>query len=176
MADRRALFLDRDGTINEDGRYVYRPEDFRWVPGIVDLCRAAAEAGYGLVVITNQSGIARGYYTEEDYERFTRHMKNLFAAEGIALLDVLHCPLLESGDRKPAPGLFLKARGRWGIDMAASLSLGDSERDVEAALAAGVGRNYLLSRDAAASRADAILSDPRALIPLLARAESHSQF
>lgn len=164
---RRALFLDRDGTINVDKRYVHRPEDFEWVPGIIELCRAATRAGYSLLVITNQSGIERGYFTEEDYEAITAYMRRGFATHGIALLDVLHCPWLRHPDRKPEPGMFLKARDRWRIDMRQSLSLGDKERDVQAARRAGVGRNYLLGRGVHSDLADAVLASPRELIPFL---------
>lgn len=168
----KALFLDRDGTINEEVHYLHRPEDFRFVPGIAELCRAAQKAGYIIVVVTNQSGIARGYYTEEDYQRLTAHMRRLFAAQGVELAEVLHCPHLDAAhpDRKPNPGLFLLARDRRGVDMAASLSLGDKERDVLAARRAGVGRNYLLCTDAASAsltQADAIVRSPLDLIALL---------
>lgn len=165
---KKALFLDRDGTINVDRHYVHREEDFEWVPGIVELCRAAQESGYALIVITNQSGIERGYFTEETYARFTDFLKKSFREKGVTLTDVLHCPYLVHPDRKPAPGLFLKARDKWGIDMEASLSLGDKPRDVQAGLHAGVGRNYLL--DAAATDcpgAAGIVATPEELIPLL---------
>lgn len=164
----RALFLDRDGTINVDYHYVHREEDFEWVPGIVELCRAAQEAGYALIVITNQSGIERGYFTEEVYAGFTEYIKRRFEEEGVRLTDVLHCPYLEHPDRKPAPGLFLKAQEKWGVDMAASLSLGDKPRDVQAGVNAGVGRNFLL--DAAATDcpgAAGIVARPQDLIAFL---------
>lgn len=168
MAERRALFLDRDGTVNIDRHYVHRIEDFEWVPGIVDLCRAAQEKGFSIIIITNQSGIERGYFTEADYERLTAHMRAAFAAEGVELLDVLHCPYLEHPDRKPNPGLFLKAEAKWGINMAASVSLGDKPRDVAAGVAAGVGRNYLLDTAAASCEGAAgIVAAPAALIPFL---------
>lgn len=168
-AERRVLFLDRDGTINIDKAYLYRPQDFEWVPGILELCRAALQKGYDLVVVTNQSGIARGYYTEADYEHITAYMKEQLAAEGITLLDVLHCPLLEGPDRKPNPGLFLKARDRWGIDMAGSLSLGDKPRDAEAGERAGVGRNYVLTADRPEQHTahGGCIPTPQALIPYL---------
>ena len=167
MPERRVLFLDRDGTINIDKCYVYRAEDFEWVPGIVELCRAVVAAGYDIVIITNQSGIERGYYTEADYAVFTHFLRGQFAEQGIPVLDVLHCPYLNHPDRKPAPGLFLRARDRWEINMAASLSLGDKPRDVEAGCNAGVGHNYLLSAGGECAAASAVLSDPRELIPLL---------
>lgn len=165
---KKALFLDRDGTINVDRHYVHREEDFEWVPGIVELCRAAQEAGYALIVITNQSGIERGYFTEETYARFTDYIKRRFEAEGVTLTDVLHCPYLNHPDRKPEPGLFLKARDKWDIDMEHSLSLGDKPRDVQAGVSAGVGRNFLL--DAAATDcpgAAGIVARPEDLIAFL---------
>lgn len=165
----RALFLDRDGTINVDGGYVYRKEEFELIPGVLDLAREAARRGYLLIVCTNQSGIARGYYTEEDYRQLTAHMKALFEAEGCPLTAVYHCPLLESSFRKPAPGMFLQAIREHNIDPDASLSLGDKERDVLAAHAAGVRRNYLLSDTPLppSSMATAAVASPRELLTLL---------
>ncbi len=165
----RALFLDRDGTINVDAGYVCRKEEFELIPGVLDLAREAARRGYLLIVCTNQSGIARGYYTEEDYRQLTAHMEALFEAEGCPLTAVYHCPLLEGSFRKPAPGMFLQAIREHDIDPNASLSLGDKERDVLAARAAGVSRNYLLS-DAPllpSSLATAAVASPRELLTLL---------
>ena len=141
----KALFLDRDGVINVDRGYVHKIEDFRLADGIVSLCVCALALRYEIIVVTNQSGVARGYYTEEDFKKLNDYMLDLFAGYEAAITDVFHCPLLESEDRKPEPGMFLKAKRKHNIDMGASVSLGDSERDIEAALRAGVGRNYLLS-------------------------------
>ena len=143
----KALFLDRDGTINTDHGYVHRVEDFEFISGIFDLCARAQELGYLLIIITNQSGIARGYYTEADYERLTAHMLREFAARGIRITAVLHCPELESENRKPNPGLFLQAQRKYGLDMAASISLGDKPRDVEAGMRAGCGKNFLFQHN-----------------------------
>lgn len=167
MSKRRALFLDRDGTINVDKHYVYRTEDFEWIPGIVECCRAAVERGYDIVIITNQSGIERGYFTEADYAVFTMYLRERFAQVGIPVLDILHCPWLEHPERKPAPGLFLKAAERWDIDMAASVSLGDKPRDVQAGVAAGVGRNFLLSAEALEPLATAVISSPLEMVDVL---------
>lgn len=167
MENRRVLFLDRDGTINVDKHYVYRPADFEWVPGIVECCRAAVSAGYDIIIITNQSGIERGYFSEADYAEFTMFLRNQFAEEGVPILDVLHCPWLEHPDRKPNPGLFQKAAQRWQVDMAASLSLGDKARDVQAGVAAGVGRNFLLSSELTTPLATAVLKTPQELISFL---------
>lgn len=140
---RKVLFLDRDGTINIDYGYVFEREKFVFTDGVFDFCRKARDEGYEIVVITNQSGIARGYYGEEDFAALTEWMKAQFVKNGVEILDVLHCPLLEGPDRKPEPGLFLKARVTYDIDMAASISIGDKERDVVAGERAGVGTNVL---------------------------------
>ncbi len=139
----KALFLDRDGTINADHGYVCRREDFCFIPGIFDLCTRAQELGYLIIVITNQSGIERGYYTEADYETVTKYMVNEFSARGIRIADVFHCPFLSGPMRKPAPGMFLAARDKHQLDMAACVSVGDKQRDIEAATAAGCIRNFL---------------------------------
>ncbi len=164
---RKVLFLDRDGTLNIERNYLYRTEDFELMPGICEVMREARHCGFDIVVITNQSGIARGYYTEQDYERLEAHMKAVLLQEGITLLDVLHCPLLEGPDRKPEPGMFLRACQRWNIDMERSMSLGDKERDVEAALRAGVRCNVLLSTEGAPTRATHVIADTREMLPLI---------
>ena len=140
----KALFLDRDGTINVDYGYVHEIAKFDFLPEIFDICRAAVKRGYAIFVITNQSGIARGMFTEREYRAVTRYMKREFLKRGIRIAAVYHCPELSGPNRKPAPGLFLKAQRRYGIDMARSVSVGDKPRDVEAGQAAGVGQNFLL--------------------------------
>lgn len=142
-----ALFLDRDGTINVDHGYVYRREDFEFIGGIFELCALAQELGYLIIVITNQSGIARGYYSEQAYEEITRHMVREFAERGVSIAAVIHCPEMAGENRKPNPGMFMQAQQRFQLDMAASFSLGDKERDLEAARRAGVERNFLFRGD-----------------------------
>ncbi len=139
----KALFLDRDGTINVDHGYVHSPEQFEFIDGIFDFCRKAQACGYLIIIITNQSGIARGYYAESDYQKLTQWMVGEFEKQGVCITDVLHSPDLSGPDRKPEPGLFLKAQKKWNINMSASLSLGDKPRDVEAGERAGVGTNIL---------------------------------
>ena len=139
----KALFLDRDGTINIDYGYVFKPIDFTFIDGVFDFCRKAQESGYLIIVITNQSGIARGYYTIDEYEKCNRYMIEEFKKAGIDITDVFYCPELTGPDRKPGCGLFLKARDKYGINMAESVSVGDKERDILAAQKAGVGRNFL---------------------------------
>jgi D-glycero-D-manno-heptose 1,7-bisphosphate phosphatase len=149
---RRALFLDRDGVINIDHGYVSRVEDFRFVPGILDFILQAQRKGYLPIVVTNQSGIGRGYYTREDFERLTEHMLQKMQEHGIAIdrSRVFHCPHApEVGCecRKPMPGMFLEAKERFGIDMGNSLMIGDKPSDIEAANAAGVGRAVLVEKN-----------------------------
>ena len=142
----KAFFLDRDGTINVEKDYLYKTEDFKFIDSTVELCRMAQEKGYLLIVITNQSGVARGYYTEEDMNKCNQYMVDEFAKKGIKITDVFCCPYLDSihPDRKPNAGMFLKAQKKYNIDMEASISLGDKQRDCEAANKAGVKKAFLM--------------------------------
>lgn len=149
LGGRRALFLDRDGVINVEKNYVHRIEDFEFIPGIFELCACARDLGFVLVVVTNQAGIARGFYSEADFERLTKWMLGEFRERGIEIARVYHCPYhptagigdyrQESFDRKPQPGMFLKARDELGLDLAGSVLVGDKDSDIEAGRAAGVG-------------------------------------
>ena len=141
----KALFLDRDGTINVDYGYVYQQENFELIDGIVELCKIAQEKGYIIIVITNQSGIARGYYTEDDFKKINSFMLNLFAQNGVKITDVYHCPDLSGPRRKPECGMFLEAKVQYNIDMESSVSVGDQERDIMAGVKAGVGKNLLFN-------------------------------
>src|SRR5579871_4411502 len=130
MHDRPAAFLDRDGVINEELNYVHRVEDFHFLPGVLAACQKFVAAGYLLVVVTNQAGIARGYYDTAAFERLTEWMKARFAEAGAPLAGVYHCPHHPEGRiealriacdcRKPAPGLILQAQRELGIDLARS--------------------------------------------------------
>lgn len=155
MADlTRALFLDRDGVINLDIGYLHRAEDCVFVPGIFELVRAARQAAYDVFVVTNQAGIARGYYNEQTFAEFTAWMLGNFAAEGAPITQVYHCPHHPTAGigeykrlcecRKPAPGMLLQAAQEHGVDLAASIMVGDSITDMQAARVAGIGRCYLL--------------------------------
>lgn len=149
-----ALFLDRDGVINIDHGYVSRREDFAFLDGVFALARRAAGRGYRIAVITNQSGIGRGYYGEEDFAVLSRWMAGRFAAHGADLAGVFHCPFLpgaplpaydrDSFWRKPNPGMILEAQRRLGLDLARSVFVGDQPGDMAAARAAGVGIRALV--------------------------------
>jgi D-glycero-D-manno-heptose 1,7-bisphosphate phosphatase len=131
----RAAFLDRDGTIIEEKHYIANPEDVVLVPGAAAGLRAFREAGFLLVIVTNQSGIARGLYHEADFEAVQRRLEEVLAAEGVAFDAVYHCPhhpdFTGACDcRKPGPGMYEQARRNLGIDLAHSVYVGDKLNDV----------------------------------------------
>ncbi len=147
-----ALFLDRDGVVNIEKNYLHRQEDFEFIDGVFDLCRFYQDKEYLIVVVTNQSGIARGYYTEMDFANLTFWMIDAFAEQGITIAQVYHCPHHPdiSGEcecRKPHPGMLFKAASELNIDLEKSVLVGDSERDIEAAHRAGLKETYLFSQE-----------------------------
>ncbi len=175
-----ALFLDRDGIVNLDHGYVHRVEDFAFVDGILDLCRRFHVAGFKLVIVTNQSGIARGYYSEDQYQALSAWMRERFEQVGAPLAGVYHCPHhpgvpgplgIACGCRKPAPGLILRAVAELDLDLAASALVGDKARDIESARRAGIGTAWLVSRDPgeiAAAGADRVFVSVRELAEAVA--------
>lgn len=154
-----ALILDRDGVINVDHGYVWRIEDFDFLPGIFDLARAAYELGWTIIVVTNQAGIGRGLYTEADFLRLTAWMQSVFLREGAPIRQVYFCPThpehgvgryrVESLDRKPGPGMILRAALDHGLDLPTSVLVGDRHTDIAAGRSAGVGLNVLIDPQAA---------------------------
>ncbi|MCY4043658.1 MAG: D-glycero-beta-D-manno-heptose 1,7-bisphosphate 7-phosphatase [Cellvibrionales bacterium] len=139
----RALFLDRDGIINVDKHYLYKPEEVEFIPGIFELCQLFQDNGFIIIVVTNQSGIARGYYTEEDFQRLTQWITNAFTTHHIHLSATYHCPHHPSitGEcecRKPKIGMLKQAIKRFNIDPKQSLMIGDKLSDIEAASNAGL--------------------------------------
>ena len=146
-ADRKAFFFDRDGVINIDHGYVSKIEDFTFTDGIFPVLRALKDKGYDLIVVTNQSGIGRGYYAETDFEQLTEWMLSQLDSEGIHIAAVYHCPHSPEADcscRKPAPGMILQAIHEHGIDPALSWMVGDKPSDMQAAAAAGIYNRVLL--------------------------------
>ncbi|MBM3919268.1 MAG: HAD family hydrolase [Sphingomonadales bacterium] len=150
----KALFLDRDGIINRDDGYVHRVQDLVWMPGIFELCRAARVAGYRLIVVTNQSGIGRGLFSESDYQRVQAFIHQHFLDENAPISHTYYCgdapqldaegQTVDSLRRKPNPGMILEALSDYEIAPSASIMLGDSERDMAAARAAGIATRLLL--------------------------------
>lgn len=135
----KALFLDRDGIINEDSGYVHTPDQIVFCNGIFDLCRTAQERGYLLVVVTNQAGVAKGYFSEAVVEELHCWMDKQFAAQGVTIRKFYYCPFhsnatveayrKDSDCRKPRPGMLLQAAEAFAIDFSRSLMVGDKLSD-----------------------------------------------
>ncbi|MCO4320526.1 D-glycero-beta-D-manno-heptose 1,7-bisphosphate 7-phosphatase [Aliidiomarina quisquiliarum] len=150
----KAVFLDRDGVINIDHGYIYQPELFNFIDGVFDACRHFQSLGYLLVVVTNQSGIGRGYYTEEQFAVLTSWMRQQFAEQGIKISGVYYCPHhaekgkppynIQCNCRKPEPGMLHQAIDDYNIDPSQSIMLGDKKSDMQAAAAAGIQRKVLV--------------------------------
>ena len=151
----RALFLDRDGVVNEEVGYLHRADEVRFVDGIFSLCRTAAELGYRLIVVTNQAGIARGYYSEADFDALMEFMRGELSAEGVELDAVYYCPFhpehgvgkykQEHEDRKPGTGMLRRGARELGVELRESILVGDRCSDVGAANAAGLKQAFLIS-------------------------------
>jgi D-glycero-D-manno-heptose 1,7-bisphosphate phosphatase len=165
----KAVFLDRDGVIVVDHGYVHRVADFEFVPGTVPALQRLQAAGWRLVVVTNQSGIARGLYSLADYERVTDHLRSRLATAGVQLDAVHCCPhlpdaavaayRLDCDCRKPAPGMLLRAARELALDLGASVIVGDRLSDVQAGRAAGLGRCLLVRSGHAVAAGEAALAD-----------------
>ncbi len=153
--ERRALFLDRDGVINVDRGYVHQICDFEFIEGIFDLAREAFLQNYRLVVITNQAGIGRGFYTEAQFQSLSDWMCNCFLIEGAPIDKVYFSPYhptealghykQDHPSRKPNPGMFLQAQRELGLDLKQSVMIGDKLSDIQASSTAGIGTNLLLT-------------------------------
>ena len=150
---RKAVFLDRDGTINVDKDYLYKIEEFEYLPGVKDALKRFQAAGYELIIITNQSGIGRGYYTEEDFKKLCDFMTEDLKKDGIEISDIYYCPHLPEAAaieyradcdcRKPKPGMILAAANKYNLDLENSYMVGDSFTDVQCGRAAGVKTVFL---------------------------------
>lgn len=126
----KALFLDRDGIINVDRAYVYRYSDIVWVDGIIDLIKFANNHGFLVIVLTNQSGVAQGMYKEEDVVKLHTQMNQYIQSQGAHIDDWFYCTEYDSVDRKPRPGMMIKARDKHNIDLFKSFMVGDKATDI----------------------------------------------
>jgi D-glycero-D-manno-heptose 1,7-bisphosphate phosphatase len=158
----KALFLDRDGTINVEKHYVYKLQDFEFRDGIFELVQDFCSRGYLVFVITNQAGIARGFYTEDDFNLLNNWMVDQFKQKGIEITKVYFCPHHPdiTGDcacRKPNPGMLMTAKSEYNLDLASSILIGDKESDIQAGLNAHVGTNYLIKESGRITLKDVIV-------------------
>jgi D-glycero-D-manno-heptose 1,7-bisphosphate phosphatase len=151
---KRAIFLDRDGVINVDNGYVSVVDDFEFIDGVIESLQTLKEKGYLIVVITNQSGIARGYFTEEQFHTLTEWMDWSLADRGVDLDGIYYCPhhaehgigkyKVDCECRKPKAGMINDAIDELGIDVTQSMLVGDKVSDIQAGINAGISENYLV--------------------------------
>ena len=157
MTKSKALFLDRDGVINLDNAYVHKKDDFIFLDGIFELTTKAKAKNYLVIIVTNQAGIGRGYYSEEDFLNLMKWVKNKFAENDVLIDDIYFCPYhpdygkgiykKDSYMRKPNPGMIYEAAEKHNINLKKSIMIGDNISDVEAGYNAGVGLNILLKNN-----------------------------
>ncbi|MCF6340260.1 MAG: D-glycero-beta-D-manno-heptose 1,7-bisphosphate 7-phosphatase [Sulfurimonas sp.] len=146
----KALFLDRDGVINKDINYLFKIKDFIFIDGIFELCKHYQNLGYIIIIVTNQSGIDRGYYSKSDFDILTKWMIEEFKRNDIEIKKVYFCPhhpdiYGECNCRKPKPGMIFQAQKEFDIDLKNSIIVGDKEKDIEAGINAGLKEWYLFN-------------------------------
>lgn len=143
----KSIFLDRDGVINKEVNYLSSIKNFEFIDGVFDACKNFQSLGYSIIIITNQSGIGRGYFTDDEYHKITDWMISEFTRNQIKILDVIYCPHSpEYGCycRKPKPGMFLLCKDKYNINMQKSWSFGDKETDIEASFESGITNTILV--------------------------------
>ncbi len=143
----KAIFMDRDGVVNVDHGYVCMPREFEFIAGAVEGMRELSRRGYALVIVTNQSGIGRGLFSESDFLSLNRWMTGRLEDAGVSIDEVRYCPHLPDAGcscRKPEPGMILEAGRKLAIDLEVSCMVGDKDADMQAACAAGIPVRILL--------------------------------
>lgn len=150
----KAVFLDRDGVINKEINYLYKAEDFEFIEGVFPALKPFQDQGYLLIIITNQSGIARGYYSEADFLNLNQWMLKQFEAQGVNIARVYYSPYhpeygigkykKDTTCRKPNPGMILQAKEEFNIELGESILIGDKETDIETGINAGIKINILV--------------------------------
>ena len=143
----KSIFLDRDGVINRDIDYLHKIEEFEFLDGVFEACKHFLRLNFKIIIITNQSGIGRGYFSETEYMKITRWMIDEFNKNDVEILEIFHCPHTPESKcncRKPKPGMLIEAKNKHNIKMAESWMIGDSERDITAASLAGITNTILV--------------------------------
>ena len=143
----KTVFLDRDGVINKEVGYLHKIQDFEFIDGVFEACLYFKSLNYQIIVVTNQSGIGRGYYNEDDFHIINNWMLEQFKNKRIEILDVFFCPHDPESNcdcRKPKPGMLNQANEKHNIDMEKSWMIGDKEADVAAANSAGIKNTILV--------------------------------
>jgi D-glycero-D-manno-heptose 1,7-bisphosphate phosphatase len=146
---KKALFIDRDGVVNVDKVHVHTIDRFEFTYGIFDLCRKYLESGYLILIITNQAGIAKGYYTEDDFRILMDWVLKEFEKQEIKIEKVYHCPHHPEftgpcSCRKPEPGMIIRAIKDYDLQIEDCVLIGDKESDLEAGKRAGIPENNML--------------------------------
>jgi len=143
----KTIFLDRDGVVNKEVDYLYKIDDFKFIDGVFDACLFFQGLNYKIIIISNQSGIGRGFYSDKDYHILTNWMIERFKANGVSILDTYYCPHLPNSScncRKPKAGMFYEAIDQYDIDLEMSWMIGDKETDIKAANLAGIENTILV--------------------------------
>ena len=146
----KALFLDRDGVINVHNNYVYEIDHFIFNEHIFDVCKFFQTMNYKIIIITNQAGIAKKIFNLNDFNVLNQHMTNEFYKKNIHIDHIYFCPHhpdydLDCFSRKPNPGMILRAKDEYKIDLESSILIGDQNSDIEAASRAGIGKSFLFN-------------------------------
>lgn len=183
---RRAVFLDRDGTLNQEVQYLHRVEEFSWIPGAPAAISRLNQAGFLALVVTNQAGVARGYYSEEDVQRLHAHMQAELNETGARIDRFYYCPYHPKGissayrrhslDRKPGGGMFMRAIQEWGIAPALSYVVGDRNTDLDPGRRLGMTTLLVETGygevERATPRADHVVQDVTRAVDLILRQRS----